>query len=113
MTQKGYGEDGMRQDHGREWAEIEVEPIRVTSMVRDEDIANEEGSLEVEDQGNDLESHQLARDRLRRTLKAPERYVHVDLVSYALLAIEDLDYSELINCVEAIGNKKTNSGLKL
>ena len=52
----------MGSNHGREQDEVEVEPIEVTSTVRDEDMANEEGSLKVEDQGDDLESYQLARD---------------------------------------------------
>ena len=68
-------------------------------MVRYEDMANAESSLEVKDQGEDLESCQLARDRSKRTRKSPERYGHVYLVSYALLKMKDLDDSKSISCV--------------
>ena len=95
----------MGSDHGRERAKVEVEPIEVTSTVRDEEMANEEGSLEVEDQGDDLESYQLARDRTRRPRKAPERYGYADLVSYALLTSEDLDDSKPKSYKEAMGSK--------
>ena len=70
----------MGSDHGGEQAEVEVEPIEVTSLVRDEDMANKEGSSKVEDQGDNLESYQLTRDQTRLPQKAPERYGYVDLV---------------------------------
>ena len=66
-TQQGSKKDGMGKDHDRERAKIEVGPIEVTSTVRVEDMTNEDNSLEVEDQGNNLENYQLARDRTRRT----------------------------------------------
>ena len=62
-----------------------MKPIEMTSTRRVEDIANEDGSLEIEDQGDDIERYQLARDQTRRTRKAPERYGYADLVSFALL----------------------------
>ncbi|KAL5557135.1 hypothetical protein UlMin_039371 [Ulmus minor] len=93
-TQKESGEDDMGRNHGRERAEIEVEPLEVTSTETGEDMTHEEGSLEVEDQGDGLESYQLTRDRIRRPRKAPERYGYADLVSYALFASEELDDSE-------------------
>ena len=70
-TQKEFEEDDMSSNHGRERAEIEVEPLEVTSMETGEDMTHEEGSLEVENQGDDLESYQLTRDWLRRPRKAP------------------------------------------
>ena len=79
----------MGSNHGRERAEIEVEPLEMTSTKTGEDITHEEGTLEVEDQGDDLESYQFTRDQTRRPRKALERYV--DLVSYALFASKELD----------------------
>ena len=61
-TQEGSRKDGIGKDHYRERAEIEVEPTEISSAGRVEDMVNEDGSLEVEDLGDDLEIYQLARD---------------------------------------------------
>ena len=55
-TQVGSSEDVVGSYHDREWAEIKVEPTKVTSMDQVEDGANEKGTLEVGDQGDELES---------------------------------------------------------
>ena len=68
-TQTEFREDAMGSNHGREWAKIEVEPLEVTNTEMDEDMANKMGTLEVEDQGGDLESYRLARDSTRRPRK--------------------------------------------
>ena len=85
VTQEEFGEDGM----GKEHVEIEVENIRTSIIGRvNKYMANEGDSLEVEEQGDNLERYQLARDCTRRTRKTPKRYGYADLVSYALLMIE-------------------------
>ena len=104
-TQKESGEDDMGNNHGREQAEIEVEPLEVTSTETSEDMTHEAGSLEVEDQGDNLESYQLIRDQIRRPRKAPERYGYADLVSYALFALEELDDSELKSYKQAMASQ--------
>ena len=92
--------------HDRERAEIEVEPNEVISTDQVEDRAIEEGTLEVEDQGDDLESYQLARDRTRRPHKTPVRYGYADLVSYAFLVSEDLEDLEPRSYKDAMGYKE-------
>ena len=95
----------MGNDHGREWVEVKVEPLEVTSMEMDENMENKEGTLVVEDQGDNLESYQLARDWTRRPRKALERYGYADLVSYALFALEELDDSELKSYKQAMASQ--------
>ena len=68
----------MGGNHGRELADAEVWPLEVTRPEMDEDIKHENGTLKVEDQGDDLESYQLTRDRTRRPRKASERYGYED-----------------------------------
>ena len=83
-----------------------MEPNEVTSTDRVEDRAIEEGILEVEDQGDDLESYRLAKDRTRRPHKTPIRYGYADLVSYALLVSEDLEDLEPRSYKDAMGCKE-------
>ena len=39
----------------------------------------------------DLQTYQLARDSVRREVRAPVRYGYVDLIAYALLCVDDVN----------------------
>ena len=70
------------------------------------DNEEEEGSQEDEEP-NDLRDYQLARDRVKRKTKAPERLGFAEMVAYALSTAEDIEadepvtYREAMACTEA------------
>ena len=79
--------------------QIEVEP----SSIELNEQENFEPEIETETQEEDLSNYQLARDRTRRDVKAPERYIEADIIAYALHIAnqstepEPRSYSEAIN----------------
>ncbi|KAH9659867.1 hypothetical protein KPL70_024018 [Citrus sinensis] len=50
----------------------------------------------------DLQSYQLARDRVRREVRAPVRYGYADLIAYALLCADEVTIEEPVNFSEAM-----------
>ncbi|KAH9668944.1 hypothetical protein KPL70_021590 [Citrus sinensis] len=50
----------------------------------------------------DLRSYQLARDRVRREVRAPVRYGYADLIAYALLCADEVTIEEPTNFSEAM-----------
>ena len=50
----------------------------------------------------DLQSYQLARDRVRREVRAPVRYGYADLITYALLCADEVTIKEPANFSEAM-----------
>ncbi|KAH9736371.1 hypothetical protein KPL71_018077 [Citrus sinensis] len=50
----------------------------------------------------DLQSYQLARDRVRREVRAPVRYGYADLIAYALLCADEVTIEEPANFSEAM-----------
>ena len=54
---------------------------------------------------SELEGYQLARDRVRRTIKMPERYEVADLISYALVVTENETSEEPATFKQAMRSK--------
>nr|KYP63308.1 Retrovirus-related Pol polyprotein from transposon TNT 1-94 [Cajanus cajan] len=68
---------------------------------------------ELDDEERSIQSYSLARDRERRAHKAPQRYGHADLVSFAFTVGLDLeDHDEPKSYSEAMRSKDKNSWLK-
>ncbi|KAH9684691.1 DNA (cytosine-5)-methyltransferase [Citrus sinensis] len=49
-----------------------------------------------------LETYQLARDRERRAIKMPKKYGIADLISYALIVVDEVNGGEPLSCKEAL-----------
>ena len=54
---------------------------------------------------SELKGYQLARDRVRRTIKMPERYRVADLISYALVVVESETSEEPATYKQAMRSK--------
>lgn len=97
-TQKETSRDQVQVEFGG-YKQISDADTRVT-----EDVTNDvEATLTKTDR---LDDCLLARDRTRRTTKPPDRYWHVDLISYALNVAEDIEYNEPKNYTEAVSGKE-------
>lgn len=59
------------------------------------------------DQTEDLRNYSLERDRLRRNTHPPLRFGHADLVSYAFIFAENLEYQKPKSYIEAINSSKS------
>ena len=53
-----------------------------------------EAGVEHESTKSKEDTYQLARDRKRRTIKPPKRYVVADMIAYALTAAQELNDDE-------------------
>ncbi|KAH9806493.1 hypothetical protein KPL71_002780 [Citrus sinensis] len=60
----------------------------------------------------DLQSYQLARDRVRKEVRAPVRYGYADLIAYTLLCADELTIEEPANFSEAMESVHCDKWLK-
>ncbi|KAH9754460.1 hypothetical protein KPL71_015451 [Citrus sinensis] len=77
-------------------------PTTEESEEVDDGPYDEEGSESTKSGGN---TYQLARDRKRRTIRPPKRYVVADLIAYALSAAHEINDDEPKTYQEAITSK--------
>ena len=63
----------------------------------------EEETFEIQ---KELEGYQLARDRVRRDRRAPQKYGYADLISFAMSVAEDMNENEPRNFQEAVKCKE-------
>lgn len=110
-TQMGYKHQGNSQDTDGNITD-EVTPLEVELSDTGTDdrnteqqatkAENEEIEQQEADHADNLRDYSLTRDRVRRTIHPPTRFGHADLVSYALVTTEALEYQEPRDYKEAI-----------
>ena len=61
---------------------------------------------------NDLADYQLARDRVRRSVKPPTRYIDEDMLYFALCIAEQVEFQEPASYREAMQSKERDRWLK-
>ena len=59
-----------------------------------------------EQKQTELEGYQLARDKERMVIKMPKKYGIVDLISYALMVVEDVNGAEPTSFQEDVSSKQ-------
>ena len=75
-------------------------------------VQDDEPVQSTSDQGGDLTSYQLARDRSRRAIRTPVRYAQADLITYALNIGEEIEHEEPATFQEACNSNESSYWLK-
>ena len=91
-VQREYEAEGKAETH-----QFEVElPIHheTHEVVDSGDINNESEVQDVIQLESEIQSYQLARDRVKRPMRPPRRYGYADLITYALEAAHEIDDEE-------------------
>ncbi|KAH9744862.1 hypothetical protein KPL70_003863 [Citrus sinensis] len=87
---------------------VKVELLTDKGSEKEAASDDERATAESEEHGvselpqTDLQSYQLARDRVRREVRAPVRYGYADLIAYALLCADEVTIEEPANFSEAM-----------
>lgn len=80
---------------------MQKDPINLS----DSSDSEEEDELATDEAGEDLSDYILARDRIRRKIKAPSKFGDTDLVAYALASAEAIEVEEPKSYEEARRSK--------
>ncbi|PON85525.1 hypothetical protein TorRG33x02_186740 [Trema orientale] len=59
------------------------------------------------DQQEELQNHQLSRDRTRRQIRAPDRYGFAEYISFALTVARDIEGVEPMSYKETLSDKNS------
>lgn len=62
---------------------------------------------------NDISEYNLIRDRERRNVKAPSRYGYADMVAWALICAEEIEFDEPRTYNEALKSKESKKWIKV
>ncbi|KAH9669015.1 hypothetical protein KPL70_021617 [Citrus sinensis] len=93
---------------GSETSKVKVELLTDKSSEKEAASDDERATAESEEHEvselpqADLQNYQLARDRVRREVRAPVRYGYADLIAYALLCADEVTIEEPANFSEAM-----------
>ena len=109
-----FREDQMFMNVGREFAgkiSNDQSCVKQVELEFQNDSDHQDNELEVDDQNQEeqvptehekLHDYQLAKDRMRRQIKAPAKYAHAEVASYAFNIAEELENTEPLTFKEAV-----------
>ena len=85
--------------------ELEVESLEVESQIKDTKIGRQPQELEFTEEEESTDEYNIAKDRPTRVTRLPTRFRLNNIVSFALIVVEDIvDFKER-NYKEAMGSK--------
>ena len=85
----------------------------IESIADNTDLNDQEVALDDEqEEGQNLRHYMLAKDRVRREIKPPPKYTHVDVIAYALTIGDSIEMSEHVSFQEACNSKQKDKWFK-